>query len=40
VNQLILGDRYGGPFASSVPVALRLNLEGRTLLTYLDRHGL
>jgi hypothetical protein len=39
VDRLILSDRYGGPFASSVPVALRLNLAGRTLLSYLDRHG-
>jgi hypothetical protein len=39
VNQLVLSDRYGGPFASSVPVSVRLNLEGRALLTYLDRHG-
>jgi hypothetical protein len=40
VNQLILSERYGGPFASSVPLPPRLNLAGRPLLTYLDRHGL
>jgi hypothetical protein len=40
VKQIILSDRYGGPFASSVPLPPRLNLAGRPLLTYLDRHGL
>jgi hypothetical protein len=40
VTRIILSDRYGGPFASSVPVSVRLNLAGRALLTYLDRHGL
>jgi hypothetical protein len=39
VDQLILSDRYGGQFAGSVPGAVTRNLFGRTLLTYLDRHG-
>jgi hypothetical protein len=39
VTQLILSDRYGGPFASSVPVSVRRNLAGSALLAYLDRHG-
>ncbi len=42
VDRLILSTRYGGPFASAVtpvPGVLSLNLFGRALLSYLDRHG-
>ena len=42
VDRLILSTRYGGPFASAVipvPGVLSLNLFGRALLRYLDRHA-
>jgi hypothetical protein len=40
LDRLILSMRYGGPFAASVPGSVTLNLAGRTLLSYLDRHGI
>jgi hypothetical protein len=39
VNELILSDRYGGDFAVWVPGAVKLGLEGQTLLSYLDHQG-
>lgn len=40
VDRLILSMRYGGPFAVSVPESVPPHLSGRSLLSYLDRHGI